>query len=372
MSIIKLVCAVIATATLLSSVNAKAQEVVGVEQPVIEPNTGFVIGGRDRIEIWQTFAIGRLGVMNDLPPVLSAIELAIFCPDSIPLIEIYEGSPLDPERVSYVEIDRSNIRDPFGNLKRFELSTPFEYDLARSYAIRISLENSTPGKICTIQGGTFNNSDPNVTLLVRDSSQTIWDNFYDFFDRRDIEMAYRALVRDPIQPQPGLCEIANGSNPDVEPAEIPEDIPVCRCFEDPFLFELRCATITSDFFLLQRSPWPLQPGQAYEETWEFTPITPLKAPVTISVDGSGISPPITKQFKPGSSKLSTERLSIKRVAGKDLSPKMGSASITYQDASQSEKVLTIVPPKSANDLKRLQAPDTQATSHSLRKETTQK
>lgn len=328
----------------LLSLTAWSDEEIGSEQPLIEPNTSFEIGGPDRVELWQTFEIGEYGDPTNFPPLLTAIELAIFCPSATPLIEIYNGSWLNPVRRSYVERNRSAIRDPRPRLERFELTTPIEHRVRQSYAIRISLLNPQSNEICTISGGTFDNSDPQVRLSINDANQDIFDDFDDYFDRRDIEMAYRALVDVPSDPTPSeFCEVAYSGSAIGGPPELPEDLPLCRCFEDPFLFEMRCGYLASDFFLLSRIPWPLEVGQSYKETWEFRPFKALAAPVKLRLEGGDLSKPIEKDFNSKSSKFLIEKFEVKRVySGPDVD-KLGASSLTFERGDLTVQTIKLSP-----------------------------
>ncbi|MEM6410217.1 MAG: hypothetical protein AAF683_01620 [Pseudomonadota bacterium] len=351
------------------SLTAWSDEQIGSEQPLIEPNTSFEIGGPDRVELWQTFEIGELGDPTSFPPLLTAIELAIFCPSAVPLMEIYNGSWLNPVRRSYVERNRGAIRDPRPNLERFELTTPIEHRVIESYAIRIRLVDSPPNETCTISGGTFDNSDPQVTLYISDANQEIFDDFRDYFDRRDIEMAYRALVDVPSDPPPSeFCDVAYSGSAIGGPPELPEEIPLCRCFEDPLLFELRCGYMSSDFFLLSRHPWPLELGQSYKETWEFRPFKALAAPVKLRLEGGDLSKPIEKDFKSQTSKSLIEKFEVKRVYGGPDADKLGTSSLTFRRDDLSEQTFNLSPPINLEALRQKVSDDLKAPRTNLQRE----
>lgn len=351
------------------ALTAWSAEEIGSEQPLIEPNTSFEIGGPDRVELWQTFEIGEYGDPTSFPPLITAIEIAIFCPSALPLMEIYNGSWLNPVRRSYVERNRSAIRDPRPRLERFELTTPIEHRSRQSYAIRISLLNPQPNETCTISGGAFGNPDPQVHLLINDANQQIFENFGDYFDRRDIEMAYRALVDVPSAPTPPeFCEVAYSGSSDRPPPELPKDLPLCRCFEDPFLFEMRCGYLASDFFLLSRIPWPLEIGQSYKETWEFRPFKALSAPVKLRLEGGNLSKPVEKDFKSKTSKTFIEKFEVKRVYGGPDADMLGTSSLTFRRDDFSEQTIKLSSPMNLDALRQKVPGDLKAPRTNLQRE----
>ena len=306
--------------------DAIAQESVALDHPQIEPGTAFEIGGQKRIEIEQSFQMGRIGG-TPIPPILTAIELAIYCDGTAPLIEVYKTAT--GRRESYVSVRAADVADPNPTLKRYPLQTPFEHAFLGDYTIRISMANSNPRKTCTIGGGATDNPDPQATLRVRDAANREWVLFHEYFDTPQIDMAYRVLVSEPAPPPaptPGVCQIAGGLNT----VNIPNELSICRCFEDPDAFEFRCAIMTSDFFLLQRSPFPAPLDKPFEEVWEFMPLTKLDGPVTISLESADVSQPLSKTFGQGIKQGEVEKWSVKRSLGDETDFLNAKASLIYK------------------------------------------
>ncbi|MEQ1929822.1 MAG: hypothetical protein ABL957_04710 [Parvularculaceae bacterium] len=112
----------------------------------------------------------------------------------------------------------------------------------------------------------------------------------------------------------------------------PVDLPICRCLRDEGLREFRCALLNPDFFAIRRIPWPLPLDTPYTETWEVLPLTKLKGPIGVKLEGANISKPIDLSFAGKSQRVLISR-PVKLSAPAKAADIKGLATISYGGGS---------------------------------------
>lgn len=138
------------------------------------------------------------------------------------------------------------------------------------------------------------------------------------------DLVFYTLMDDPMSStsSSGRCVIPDHIDPATGlPIELPISryAPACRCFRDAGLRELRCGILHPDFFAIRRIPFPLIPGQPYEEVWQFSPLAKLDGPVRITLEGGGFEKPVHISF-PTKTKFSAKNLTaaMKPLAGQTI------------------------------------------------------
>ena len=123
------------------------------------------------------------------------------------------------------------------------------------------------------------------------------------------------------------CMANTPSGPNALP--ISRYAPICRCLRDASLREFRCGLMSEDFSLWRHLSGPLEPGQPFEEVWQFVPVAPLDGPVTLSLSGAGLARTVThvfgKQAKPGEPEVFT----VKGMAPDNAKALQGDALVEY-------------------------------------------
>ncbi len=303
---------------------ANAAEVVDQSQPLIDLASGYRgIGGDNEQKLAQTF---RAGVTGDLV----ALQLPIIgCGRGDLVIEIRvagpDGGP-DGALLNTTRVDPALAPAGGADLHEFRLSSPVRIRASAGYAFTVRMDplaavcsyaNSPSGSDLYANGDHFfesNSNPPGWVSSVSTGGPT--------------DLAFATLVENGAAPAAGgdrNCLIPGGP---VGGLPIPESLPVCRCLRDKGLREFRCAFFHPDFCAIRRTPWPIDLGGPYTESWEILPLTKLPSQIGVRLEGGNIPQPIDLAFR-GLSRKSVQARAVTLKAPEKPLALNGAATLTY-------------------------------------------
>ncbi len=308
---------------------AYAAEAVDQSQPGIDAARGYLgVGGDSVQKLAQTF---RAGVTGDLValrlPIIGCgrgdlvIEIRVAGPDGSP-----DGALLNTTRVDPALVPVSGAA-----LHEFRLSAPVRVRTSAGYAFTLRMDPDTAhcsfahsplGADLYADGAAFFDVRPNPPgwlLLGSTGGQT--------------DLAFETIVDSgtaPVAGGSGNCFIPGAPGGGATP--FPDNLPVCRCLRDAGLREFRCALLHPDFLAIRRTPWPIDLGRPYTETWEILPLTKLTAPISVRLDGANIAQPVDLAFK-GLSRKSLQSRAVTLKAPETLVEVKGAATLIYGNQS---------------------------------------
>lgn len=301
----KKVVGTISCLLLSAGVSANAQT-IDQQQPLIDETAGFLgVGGDSDQKLAQTFKVGVTGRMI-------ALDLPMACGGDY-RIEIRQQAGGTPSGALVRRIEGTGTSLGVDGFQRYPILVPIPVTAGDELSFTVETLGGNCNYATSPDGNTYTDgqgffdSRPNPPgwLALKGTLDTFKD------------LPFKTVMEDATIAGRGNC-IANGvTDPNTgQWLELPiiRDVPACRCFEDPSLRELRCGAFHPDFFITRITPWPLVPGEPYEEIFDFSPITQLDGPVRMVVQGGGHEKPIVRTFglksKPGQS----ERFVTKAVA----------------------------------------------------------
>lgn len=277
-------------------------QIIDQQQPRIDRDAGFLGLGTDvHQKLAQTFRVGRTGE-------LIALDLPIGCAGkaAIEIVEQVDGKP-EGRVIGRGEFSGDTLDTP--GFRTVSLSAPVSVTVGDE--IGFSLERidgecnyaTAPVGDTYARGQGFFDARPNPPG---------WVSFKEFPGTPQ-DLAFKTIMAG-APSRPDAC-IAVGITDETTGKwlELPisRDTPICRCFEDPTLREMRCGVLHPDFFIHEIRPWPLTPGKPYDVKFEFTPLSQLDGPVKMHLEGGGISKPRSVVFgyksKPGLSETAVVR-----------------------------------------------------------------
>ena len=300
------VVAVLAVAAAISS-NVHAAVVTDQEQPLINAAAGFHgVGGDSEQKLAQSFTVGVNGDFVGLRLPIAG------CGRGDLIIEIRElvGSQPTGPVIRSVRVPGSDVQVSYEGFQDFFLPAPIAVSAGGKLAFTVqtigegsycSYATSPDGDTYTRGDGFFDSrpNPPGWVALKGFASGPHDLAFYTLMDdpASSVASSGRCVIPDKIDPVTGL------------PLELPISrfVPACRCFQDAGLREFRCGILHPDFFVIRRIPFPLIPGQPYEEVWQFSPLADLDGPVRIRLSGAGFEKPVNIAFS-GKTKLSMKNL----------------------------------------------------------------
>lgn len=302
--------------------NASAGTVTDQEQPLIDTEAGFLgIGGESQQKLAQSFTVGVTGELVGLRlPVtgcgngdlkISLVALAGDRPDETSV-----------RRTRNFTAEEVGHPDP-GSFQDFLFLSGVTVNAGETYAF--TLETVGTDSFCSISNGPVGDpySGGNGFFDARPNPPG-WVAQAEFPDAPQ-DLPFYTLMNDPALPSPGQCVAANGL-----PLPIPDFVPACRCFEDAGAMEFRCGIHHPDFFISRRFPTPLEPGQPFEQIWDFYPLTQLDAPVRIKMSGGGLTRSQQWVFAQNGGKSVIEHKTVKGMAPAAGQVSQGLAVIDYQ------------------------------------------
>lgn len=140
-----------------------------------------------------------------------------------------------------------------------------------------------------------------------------WISFKEFAGSPQ-DLAFFTLMEDAGAPGPSANRCIGFTAGGPTPLPFSDDLPICRCLEDPGLNEWRCRLMHPDFFMVRRIPLPpfnAAPDLVAEE-WAFTPLKKLDGPVRMTVPGAFGKKPIIHEFGGRSKPDGFEYFSVSR------------------------------------------------------------
>ncbi len=316
-------------AAVFAGVTAHAAEAVDQSQTSIDVARGYLgIGGDSAQKLAQTF---RPGVTGDLValrlPVVGCgrgdlvIEIRVAGPDGSP-----DGALLNTTRV-----DPALVPSGGRALHEFRLSAPLRVRRSAGYAFTLRMDPEAPaycsyahsplGSDLYPDGSAYFDVRPNPPGWIE--SRTLGGQS---------DLGFETIV------DTGPAPVARGSRNCLIPGApagappIPDSLPICRCLEDEGLREFRCALLHPDFFAIRRTPWPIELGRPYTETWEILPLTKLTAPIGVRLEGANIAKPVELSFK-GLSRKSVQARAVTLKAPETLVEVKGAALLSYGQES---------------------------------------
>ncbi len=308
----------------MSASAVDAAEIVDQSQPVIDATRGFLgIGGDSEQKLAQTF---RAGVTGDLV----ALRLPITgCGRGDLVLEIRVAGPAgspDGTLLNTTRIDPALAPVSGTALHEFRLSAPARIRSSASYAFTLRMD--PPTAVCSFahsplapdlyaHGEYFYESLPNPPGWLTSVSTG-----------GQSDLAFETVVDTGTPPPAGSgrnCLIPGGPAGGLP---IPESLPVCRCLRDEGLREFRCAFLHPDFFAIRRSPWPIEIGRPYTETWEVLPLSKLRSPISVRLEGANIPKPVDISFK-GVSRKSVQTRAVTLSAPEKMIVIKGNAVLLY-------------------------------------------
>lgn len=313
-------------ASLMACAGAHAAEVVDQSQTAIDLSRGYLgVGGDNEQKIAQTFIAGVTGD-------LVALRLPIVgCGRGDLVLEIRiagpSGSP-DGALLNTTRIDPALAPVSGSALHEFRLSAPVRIRASAGYAFTVRMDPLTAncsyaqsplGTDLYAGGEHFFESNANPPGWVLSASTG-----------GEADLAFETVV------ETGTAPVAGGERNCLIPGgpagglPIPESLPVCRCLRDEGLREFRCALLHPDFFAIRRTPWPIDLGRPYTETWEILPLTKLAASISVRLEGDNIAQQIDMTFKGLSRKLVQARALTLKAPANAIDLK-GAATLSYGD-----------------------------------------
>jgi hypothetical protein len=308
----------------MSSEGAGAAEVVDQSQPAVDLSRGYLgVGGGVEQKLAQTFTSG---VDGDLV----ALRLPIVgCSRGDLVLEIRVAGPSggpDGALLTTTRVDPALAPVSGAALHEFRLSAAVRIRAGARYAFIARMDPSTAS--CSyahsplgtdLYGGGehFFESNANPPGWVTSVSTS-----------GEFDLAFETVVETGVGPV-----AASGRNCLIPSAPagglpIPESLPVCRCLRDGGLREFRCALLHPDFLAIRRTPWPIDLGRPYTETWEILPLTKLSAPIGVKLEGGNIPKPIDLAFK-GLSRKSVQARAVTLTAPLQADDLKATAALTY-------------------------------------------
>lgn len=303
--------------------DAGAAEIVDQSQPAVDLSRGHLgVGGDVEQKLAQTFVAGVTGD-------LVALRLPITgCDRGDLVLEIRVAGPgggPDGSLLNTTRVDPALAPGSGAALHEFRLSAPLRIRAGASYAFTARMDPLTafcnyahsPLGIDLYAGGEFffesNSNPPGWVASASTSGET--------------DLAFETIVETgsgPVAASGRNCLIPGGPAGGIP---IPETLPVCRCLRDAGLREFRCAFLHPDFLAIRRTPWPIDLGRPYTETWEILPLTKLAAPIGVRLEGGNISQPINLLFK-GVSRKSLQARAVTLTGPDKAADLKGSALLT--------------------------------------------
>lgn len=305
---------------------ASAAEIVDQSQPLIDISRGFLgVGGDNEQKLAQTFIAGVTGDLVALRlPVMGCgrgdlvLDVRVAGPDGGP-----DGAILNTTR-----IDPALVPVAGAALHEFRLSAPVRLRASARYAFTFRMDPRTAscnyahsplGDDLYADGEYFFESISNPPGWVTSVSTG-----------GESDLAFQTVVETGTGPTADRSCLIPGAPGGGLP--IPESLPVCRCLRDGGLREMRCALLHPDFFAIRRTPWPIDLGRPYTETWEVLPLTKLPAPVNVRLEGGNIPQSIDLTFK-GVSRKSVQARAVTLKAPDARIDLKGTAVLTYGQES---------------------------------------
>lgn len=289
----------LAAGLLLLGAEAAAAERVDQAQTSLDAARGFLgIGGESEQKLAQTFTAGLTGdlVALRLPIIGCArgdlvIEIRIAGPGGTPDGPLLGVTRIDP---ALAPVSGAALHD-------FRLAAPVRIRASAQYAFVLRMEPE-PAAFCSYahspvgpdlyaRGALFHDTRPNPPGWIPSASTG-----------GESDLAFETVV------ETGSPAVAGGGRNCLIPGApagappIPEHLPICRCLRDESLREFRCSFLHPDFFAIRRTPWPIELGRPYTESWEVLPLTKLPAPIIVRLEGAGVAQPVDLGFKGASRK----------------------------------------------------------------------
>ncbi|GAB4522532.1 MAG: hypothetical protein Kow00133_10130 [Amphiplicatus sp.] len=308
---------------------ARAEPVVDQSQPAVDPAAGFLgVGGDAEQQLAQTFTVGLTGNLVGLRLPIAA------CGGGDLVIDIVEldsaGRPGASVRASASFSPADVPSTPPGTFIDFLFDPPLAVATGQrlAFTLRMSPETANCSLADAPAGDSYAGGDAYFDARPNPPGWALRRETDASFD-----LPFETLMDD-LSP-PGPPPMASRSCDLPPPAsggpgiDLPAFLPICRCLEDPGLREFRCALLHPDFFIVRRVPAPIPLDTSYVETWQFSPLTQLYAPVRLRIEGAGFARPLEIAFdahtKPGA--FQTRRL--KAAAPSKPADLPGRASISY-------------------------------------------
>lgn len=311
-------------AATVTCAGANAAEIVDQSQPALDLARGYLgIGAASEQKLAQSF---KAGVTGDLV----ALKLPIGgCAGGDLVLEVRvagpDGSP-DGALLNTTRIDPALAPPDGGALHEFRLSGPVRVRASAGYAFVVRMDpltahcsyaHSPAGSDLYENGEFFFEALPNPPGWVTSVSTG-----------GQSDLAFETVVETgsgPVAATGRNCLIPGAPGGALP---IPETLPVCRCLRDEGLREFRCAFLHPDFFAIRRTPWPIDLGRPYAETWEILPLTKLAAPIGVRLEGDNIPKPIDLAFK-GLSRKSVQSRAVTLMSPVKAVDLKGAAMLTY-------------------------------------------
>jgi hypothetical protein len=271
----------------------------------------------------QTFIAGLDGPLTHL-------KLPVGCSSGALIIEIRrqnEGMPTG-EILGGVTVPATDLSGTPTGFRTIELDAPVVMSPGDKLAFTLRNETGSCGLLRSASGDLYTNG---RAFFDARPNPPGWEPFIKVDSRPDeaLDLAFATLVRRPDIGSAEKCIIPGRIDPATgRPLELPISayVPACRCFQDAGARELRCGVLHPDFFVIRRIPFPLMPGEPYEEVWQFAPLTKLDGPVRIRLEGGGFEKPVQMSF-PSKAQLSardlmsTKKWNAPRSAGETITLK---------------------------------------------------
>lgn len=223
------------------------------------------IGGSSSQRLAQVVTAGITGP-------LAEVRMPIACDSGTLILDIVrldasglpEGTVLRSIHVPASDLPSS--RPPI--FQAFEFRPRLPMRAGDVFAIRLS----NPTGVCGAWHGGPDDVYAGGPAFFNDAANGFrWIDFKTFPDRPQ-SLAFETWI-EPHEPRRSgfvPCEVPRwGSVP------IPSFTPLCRCFEDDFPREQRCAFLHPSFMLIRRIPLPLTLGKPFEVSWTLVPHEPI-------------------------------------------------------------------------------------------------
>jgi len=272
----------------------------------------------------QTFIAGLDGPLTHL-------KLPVGCSSGALIIEIrrQEAGMPTGDILGGVTAPAADLPDSPTDFPLIELDAPIPMSPGDALAFTLRNETGSCGLLRGASGDRYANG---RSFFDARPNLPGWAPVVKVDSRPDeaLDLAFATLVTRPGIRSGGRCVIPGREDPATgRPFELPisEFVPACRCFQDAGAREMRCGILHPDFFVIRHIPFPLTPGQPYEETWQFAPLTKLDGPVRITLEGAGFSKPVDMtfpsrgQFKGRDLITATKKWNARRGAGETVTVK---------------------------------------------------